>query len=84
MDESCSDDPPKEVPGGGSYSVQKARIHGYVVEHLRSRFGTMLREAKRLLRTQQQGGRSYHQLGDEVARLVDLVYRPDNTDSVKV
>lgn len=55
-----------------------------IIEDLRSRFGTTLREAKQLLRALRQGGRSYHQLGDEVARLVGLVYEPYGTDAVEV
>lgn len=57
---------------------------GDLVDDLRSRFKTTLREAKRLLRTLQQRSRTYNQLGDEVARLVDLVYGVDNTEVLKV
>lgn len=45
-----------------------------IVEVLRSRFGTALKEAKGLIRNLQQGKMAYHQLGDDVTRLIDLVY----------
>lgn len=57
---------------------------GDMVDDLNSRFVTTLRETKRLLLLLQQGGRSFHQLGDKVARLVDLVYGHEHTDNTKV
>lgn len=56
-----------------------------IVEDLRSRFGTALWEAKQLLRTLQQGKRTYHQLGEEVSRLVNMVYgEGKRTETLKV